>query len=103
MAYKIIVTQKAEQDLDAILAYIVQELCNLPAAVKLMDAIRERYDLLAENPCMYPLCQSPILKKCPYRKAVLEGYLLIYRADDTRQCVYIERLFSQLEEYLEKL
>ena len=42
MAYSIVVTQKAEQDLDEILAYMVNTLMNLPAAVKLMDDVEGR-------------------------------------------------------------
>lgn len=103
MAYKLIITQKAERDLDGIISYIVNELCNTPAAMRLLDEIEERYKLLAENPCIYGECQQPLLKAACYRKVVIRGFVLIYRVDVDKRTVIIERYFSDLEDYSHKL
>ncbi len=81
----------------------MNELCNLPAAVPFADEIEKRYRLLVENPNLYGECQQPLLKAGHYRKVVIGGYLMIYRADIESATVIIERFFSDLEDYVEKL
>lgn len=103
MGYKLLVTQKAEQDVDSILSYIMNELGNPAAAVKLMTDIEERYDRLEEQPKMYAECTQPLPRARHYRKCVIGGYVMIYRVDEDEKTVYIERFFSDLEDYAEKL
>ena len=103
MAYSIVVTQKAEQDLDEILAYMVNTLMNLPAAVKLMDDVERCYEKLTENPLMYAECQQPLLQKRQYCKAIIHDFLLLYRVDEQQRVVYAERYFSQMQDYAHKL
>ena len=74
-----------------------------PAAIRLMDEIEKRYGLLTENPHLYSECQQPLLKATHYRKIVIGGYLMIYRVDSGRNAVIVERYFSDLEDYHEKL
>lgn len=103
MAYKLIITEKAEGDLDGILAYIINELCNETAAANLLGEIEKRYDILETNPYVYPVCQQILLGARGYRKVVINGYILIIRIDEEACSVYIERFFSRLEDYAEKL
>ena len=103
MGYKLSITASAEQDLDAILTYIIHDLDNLDAAIKLVDEVDERYIKLEENPYLYEECRDSRLKMLGYRKAVIAGYLLIYRVDAEQSIVYIERFFSQLQDYAKKI
>ncbi len=103
MAYRIVVTEKAEQDLDEILSYIVKTLCNIPAAVNLMDDVESCYEKLTENPLLYPECQQPLLRKRQYRKAIIHDFLLLYRVDEQQKIIYAERYFSQMQDYAHKL
>ena len=103
MAYKLVITRRAEEDLDDIIGYIVLELCNPDAAAHLADEVGKRYDLLENNPHIYAECSQPILRASHYRKAVIGGYLLIYRIDENQKTVYVERFFSDLEDYADKL
>ncbi len=103
MAYKLVVTEKAENDLDAILTYIMGELCNAPAASKPGDEVEACYNRLAENPHLYGECQHPLLQKEHYRKAVVGSYLMIYRTDDEKGVVYVQRYFSEMQDYANKL
>ncbi len=103
MAYKLVVTEKAESDLDSILTYIVGVLCNVSAATKLADEVEACYKRLAENPHLYGECQQSLLKKARYRKAVIGNYLMIHRTDDEKEIVYVERYFSEMQDYVSKL
>ena len=103
MAYKLIITEKAEHDLDGILTYILQELCNETAAAALLEAIEKSYGMLEIHPHMYPMCRQLLLNTRGYRKLIVNGYILIMRIDEEMRTVYIERVFSRLEDYAEKL
>lgn len=103
MAYKLIITEKAENDLDGILAYIIQELCNETAVVALLEEIEKRYEMLEIHPHMYPMCRQLLLNTSGYRKLIVNGYILIIRINEEMRTVYIERVFSRLEDYAEKL
>ena len=99
MAYNVKVTASAEKDLDAIISYIVQELSNPQAAGHLLDEITKTYHILADNPMIFPACSQPLLQR--YRKVTVMRYVIIYRIDG--ETVYVERFFSQLEDYVNKL
>ena len=90
MGYKILLTESAEKDLDKIVGYIVEKLCNPTAAVELLSAIDAAYARLEETPFLYAQCQHKLLSRCSYRKAFIRGYLLIYRVDEEQRTVYIE-------------
>lgn len=103
MAYKLQITDKAERDLDAIFDYIITELCNVEAALHLADEVERHYNLLLNNPNLYAECQQPLLHNLRYRKVIVSGYLMIYRVDEHKSMVYIERFFSGLQDYAAKL
>ena len=50
MGYKVLRTESAERDLDEIISYLVEKLCNSPAAVELLSAIDATYSRLEETP-----------------------------------------------------
>ena len=99
MAYSVKVTASAEKDLDSIIGYIVNELCSRQAAVHLLDEIESTYRVLSETPLCYPACAQPLLRG--YRKITVMRYVILYRVD--KDTVFIERFFSQLEDYENKL
>ena len=103
MVYKLLVTQKVEDDLDNIIGYITGKLCNTEAAGALLDEIEGHYDALEDNPYLYALCAQPLLRRGEYRKIAINGYLLFYRIDEARKLVYVERFFSELQDYADKL
>lgn len=103
MAYELFITGEASRDLDSILDYIYADLCNPAAATKFADAVAQSFARLEQNPLLYSLCTQPILRAAGYRKVVIGRYILIYRVNDERSTVYVERFFSELEDYAEKL
>ena len=114
MGYKVLRTESAERDLDEIISYLVEKLCNPSAAVELLSAIDATYTRLEETPFLYALCFSVscsvvfyrFIDPAPlhgYRKVFIRGYLLIYRVDEEQGVVYIERFFSDMEDFEQKL
>ena len=101
MAYNVLVTEKAEEDLDGIVQYLTRKLCNPDAAISLLEEIEKLYDRLSENPYMYSVCAHPLLADREYRKAVLGGYLALYKVEGS--AVYVARYFSGLEDYAQKI
>lgn len=99
MAYNVRITASAEKDLDGIIRYIMVELCNPQAAEHVLNEIGKAYAVLAESPMIYAECRQPILKG--YRKVPFIRYLLIFRIEG--DIVYVERFFSDLEDYAGKL
>ena len=68
MGYKVLRTESAERDLDEIISYLVEKLCNPSAAVELLSAIDETYTRLEETPFLYALCQHKLLSRRGYTR-----------------------------------
>lgn len=103
MAYKVLVTEKASEDLDGIVGYLAWELAKPQAALLLPDEIDAVYSRLAEIPLLYSLCVQPLLSRMGWRKAVVRGYLMLYKVDEKEKTVFVERFFSDLEVYIQKV
>lgn len=103
MAYKVVETALAVQDLDGILTYIAVTLADPPAAAAFADAVEACYTALEETPYMYEQCRDPQLHALGYRKAVIKNYILIYRVSEAQRTVYVLRLFFGRRNYAELL
>lgn len=62
MTYKIIYTQKALADLDAVASYIKLKLCNISASDRIIENFFGEGDSLASFPTLYPLCNDAFLR-----------------------------------------
>ena len=99
MDYKVQITASAERDLDEIIGYIMTKLRNPQAAMHVLSEVKSIYGILARTPAAYAECTHPLLHG--HRKAAFMRYLMIFKiVDDT---VYVERFFSELEDYVHKL
>ena len=103
MVYKLIVTERAEEQLDECLYYLVYRLGNNIAAEHLLACIEKAYDRLEENPYQFPECRDAYLKSLKYKEVILTdmSYLMIVKVVDL--AVYIMGIFHQLEDYGNKL
>ncbi len=100
---KLRLAPSADRDLDAILAYLINELCNPQAAEGLLDEIESAYDTLEENPEAFELCRDQRLAELEYRKVRVGSYLLIYWYDSELDEVNVLRFFHESQNYLEML
>ena len=62
MKYKLIITEQAEELLDQIIYYIINNLKNRQAALNLMNEIEHVYVNLEDNPKIYAYSEDAFLK-----------------------------------------
>ena len=100
MAFRTEFSERAVADLDEILRYMCEDLCNHQAAERFFLTVNEKLELIGENPYMYPLHHDEKLNAEGYRFVVVENYLLFYVLSDvdsvasTVRIVYGGRDFS---------
>ena len=78
MTYKIIYTQKALADLDAVASYIKLKLCNISASDRIIENFFGEGDSLASFPTRYPLCNDAFLRAWGIHFVPVKNYLLFY-------------------------
>ena len=91
MTYKIIYTQKALTDLDAVASYIKLKLCNISASNCIVENFFGEGDSLVAFPTRYPLCNDALLRAWGIRFVPVKNYLLFYVVREAEGTVYIIR------------
>ena len=103
MAYKINVTERADELLDNLMYHLIFRLKNKQAAKHLLDCIDVIYDRLEVNPFQFAECVDLYLARKGYREAVVSqmNYIIIFDVRD--DVVNVVGIFHQLENYPSKL
>lgn len=103
MAYKLIITDRADELIDKLVGYIINKLQNKEAASHLLDELDDIYSRLAENPYQFPESKDDYLYSRGYREAHFSemSYKTVFRIDENK--VYIVGIFHDLEEYEKKI
>lgn len=91
MTYKIIYTQKALADLDAVASYIKLKLCNVSASDRIVEKFFSEGDGLVAFPTKYPLCNDALLRAWGIRFVPVKNYLLFYVVHEDESTVYVIR------------
>lgn len=103
MAYKLIVTEHADELLDHIMYYLLYRFKNEQAARHLLDGIENIYGRIEENPLQFPLSRDEYLASKDYHEAIVPqmDYIVVFcmRMD----VVYVVGIFHQSENYRGKL
>ena len=86
-----------------IIAYIKDTLIAPQAAVNFADEVKKCYAHLKTNPLIYALCNDERLAKGGYRKAVINGYIVVFKVDENIKSVHIHRFFYGAEDYPNKI
>ena len=97
---KLLVSPAADRDLDSILSYLINELCNPQAAGNLLDEVESPYDALVETPEAFELCRDERLADLGYRKVQVGNYLMIYQYDSEMDEINVLRFFHESQNYL---
>ena len=90
--YKYCFTKKAEADLDAILSYMVNDLCNAKAAKDFYNKIFGQLNNVCRFPDSGVLVDSEYLADKSIRRLLVDNYTVYYKCDDEACVIYIVRL-----------
>jgi len=103
MAYKLAVTEHADELLDHILHYLIYRLKNKQAAVHLLDELEKLYDRLEENPNQFPLSGDKYLADKGYHEAAVRqmDYFVVFNI--AANVVNVVGIFHRLENYRKKI
>lgn len=97
---KLLVSPAANRDLDSILSYLINELCNPQAAGNLLDEVESAYTALVENPEAFEMCRDQRLAELEYRKVQVGNYLMICQYDSKLDEINVLRFFHESQNYL---
>ena len=103
MAYKLNVTEHADELLDHLVDYLVNNLKNEQAAKHLLDSVDSIYDRLEENPFQFPASRDFYLSAKGYHEAIISEMAYIIVFDIREDIVNVLGIFHQLESYQTKL
>lgn len=92
MAYKLVLTNSFEKDLDEIIGYISNSLYNKTAARKLYREVKDKLKKVCEQPKMFPLRSEEELLQGGYRSFVVGNYIVFYTADSDKEIVYAQMM-----------
>ena len=103
MAYNLIITERADEQTDRLVAYLINHLKNPDAASHFLDELETIYNRLQENPYQFSESKDEYLFLRGYREALFQemNYRIVFRADE--QSVYILGVFHTLEDYGKKV
>ena len=103
MAYRLLVSEKAENQIDRDIKYIVEALKNPSAAKGLLQDIENAYLDLERMPEAFSLCNDSYLSAKGYRKLSLSkhDYLFVYSIEGN--IVFPPGFFHLSENYDKKL
>ncbi len=103
MAYKLNVTEHADELLDNLVYHLIHRFKNEQAAERLLDSIDVIYDRLEANPFQFAECRDVYLARKGYREVVVPqmNYIIIF--DVKADVVNVVGIFHQLENYPNKL
>ena len=105
MTYKVQIADVAKSELDEIVGYFSEVLCNKKAAASLLDEFYEQKSFLYDNPFTFSECPIETLQKKGYRRFLFKkNYVALYLVDDTedKKTVTIMHIYYAKRDY-EKL
>jgi len=92
MGYKVIASKHAETDIDETIGYISIQLGNQKAARDFLSKLRKHYEIIADNPFLYPIARNPVFETKGYRWFPVGNYMVFYTIDEQAGEVRIARV-----------
>ena len=99
MVYNVEMTERAKEQLDVFVRYLVLDLKNPQAASNLLDDAVDTEESLAFVAGSIPYCSDPDLQKREIRKIhfTKHRYLWLYRVED--DTAYVMAMYHELQDY----
>ena len=99
MKYKILRTDKSEEQLREIIFYIADDSGNVDIAMGYLDKIETAINRLQEFPESGSIPRYSILKKQGYRVLIVERQLVFYKVNEKDKLVIIYAIVDGRREY----
>lgn len=99
MKYKIIRTDKADEQLREIIFYIAEDSGSIDIALNYLDKIEKAIRRLEEFPMFGSIPRYLILRKQGYRVLIVERHLVFYKVDEDEKVVTIYAIVDGRREY----
>lgn len=99
MRYKILRTDKAEEQLRQLLFYIADDSGDVDIALRYLEKIETAINRLQEFPESGGIPRYSILKKQGYRIVIVERHLIFYKINAAEEAVVIYAIVDGRREY----
>lgn len=99
MKYKIIRTDKADEQLREIIFYIADDSGSIDVALSYLDKIEAAIRRLEEFPMSGSIPRYSILRKQSYRVLIIERHLVFYKVNEDEKIVTIYAIVDSRREY----
>ena len=100
MKYRILRTDKANDQLYAIIQYIAEDSGSVDVALKVLDVLEAEIKKLETAPHMGSYPRYSILRKQGYRVLIVQRHLVFYKVDDEKQEVVIYAVVDARQHYV---
>lgn len=97
--YKVMRTDKAEDQLRDIIYYIADDSDSIDIALKYLEKIEESINRLKEFPNSGSVPRYSILKKQGYRVVIVEKHLIFYKVNEENKTVIVHAIVDGRREY----
>ena len=99
MKYKILRTEKAEQQLRDIIFYIADDSKSIDIALNYLDKIEHAITQLEDFPNLGSIPKYTILRKQGYKVLIVERHLVFYKVNEDKKVVVIYAIVDGRREY----
>lgn len=99
MKYKVIRTDKADEQLREIIFYIADDSGSIDIALNYLDKIETAIKRLEDFPNSGSIPRYSVLKKQGYRVLIVERHLVFYKVNDKEHVVTIYAVVDGRREY----
>lgn len=103
MKYKIIRTEKADEQLRQIIFYIANDSGSIEIALNYLEKIEKAIKRLEDFPLSDSVPRYSILRKQGYRVLIVEKHLIFYKVNNNENVVVIYAVVDGRQEYRELL
>ena len=100
MKYRILRTDKANDQLYAIIQYIAEDSGSVDVALKVLDVLEAEIKKLETAPHVGSYPRYSILRKQGYRVLIVQRHLVFYKVDDEKQEVVIYAVVDARRHYV---
>ena len=99
MKYKVIRTEKADEQLREIIFYIADDSGSVDIALNYLDKIEKAINTLEDFPMTGSVPRYSILRRQGYRVLIVERHLAFYKVNERQKTVTIYAIVDSRREY----